>query len=154
MKRVLNFCSGATSDVKVSEKANKYAPVAFVYLLWIAVFSIAQMLLTNTVEEKSIRIMEVLLSSVSPNQLMSGKIWGIAATGLTMILSWVGFALLGVWLAPMVIGNFDFPLMEVVGDPRYLISFVCYFMAGYLLYAAVLVAIGSVCNTLKEATGP
>lgn len=143
--------SGDTTDVKVSEKANKYAPVAFVYLLWIAVFSIAQMLLTNTVEEKSIRIMEVLLSSVSPNELMSGKIWGIAATGLTMVLSWVGFALLGVWLAPMVIGGFDFPLMEVIGDPRYLISFVAYFMAGYLLYAAVLVAIGSVCNTLKEA---
>lgn len=143
--------TGATSDVKVSEKANKYAPVAFVYLLWIAVFSIAQMLLTNTVEEKSIRIMEVLLSSVSPNQLMSGKIWGIAATGLTMVLSWVGFALLGVWLAPIIISGFDFPLMAVIGDPRYLISFVAYFMAGYLLYAAVLVAIGSVCNTLKEA---
>jgi ABC-2 type transport system permease protein len=143
--------TGATADVKSSEKLNKYAPVAFVYLLWIAVFSIAQMLLTNTVEEKSIRIMEVLLSSVSPNQLMSGKIWGIAATGLTMVLSWVGFALLGVWLAPMIISGFDFPLMAVVGDPRYLISFVAYFMAGYLLYAAVLVAIGSVCNTLKEA---
>ena len=143
--------TGAISDVKVSQKANKYAPVAFVYLLWIAVFSIAQMLLTNTVEEKSIRIMEVLLSSVSPNQLMSGKIWGIAATGLTMVLSWVGFALIGVWLAPMIISGFDFPLMAVVGDPRYLISFVAYFMAGYLLYAAVLVAIGSVCNTLKEA---
>ena len=143
--------TGATSDVKVSEKANKYAPVAFVYLLWIAVFSIAQMLLTNTVEEKSIRIMEVLLSSVSPNQLMSGKIWGIAATGLTMVLSWVGFALLGVWLAPIIISGFDLPLMAVIGDPRYLISFVAYFMAGYLLYAAVLVAIGSVCNTLKEA---
>jgi len=143
--------TGETTDVKVSEKANKYAPVAFVYLLWIAVFSIAQMLLTNTVEEKSIRIMEVLLSSVSPSQLMAGKIWGIAATGLTMVLSWVGFALLGVWLAPMIIDNFDFPLMAVIGDPRYLISFVAYFLAGYLLYAAVLVAIGSVCNTLKEA---
>jgi ABC-2 type transport system permease protein len=143
--------SGDTADVKGSEKANKYAPVGFVYLLWIAVFSIAQMLLTNTVEEKSIRIMEVLLSSVSPNQLMSGKIWGIAATGLTMVLSWVGFALLGIWLAPMIISGLDFPLMAIIGDPRYLISFVAYFMAGYLLYAAVLVAIGSVCNTLKEA---
>lgn len=143
--------TGATSDVKIGEKANKYAPVAFVYLLWIAIFSIAQMLLTNTVEEKSIRIMEVLLSSVSPNQLMSGKIWGIAATGLTMVLSWIGFALLGVWLAPMILGDLPFSLMAIIGDPRYLISFVAYFMAGYLLYAAVLVAIGSVCNTLKEA---
>ena len=143
--------TGEAADVKAEEKANKFAPVAFVYLLWIAVFSIAQMLLTNTVEEKANRIMEVLLSSVSPRQLMSGKIWGIAATGLTMVGSWVGFALLGVWLAPMILGDLDVDLMAVIGDPRYLISFVAYFLFGYLLYAAVLVAIGSVCNTLKEA---
>ncbi len=63
---------GAAEDVKAGDKANKYAPVGFVYLLWIAVFTAAQMLLTNTVEEKSNRIIEVLLSSVSPLQLMAG----------------------------------------------------------------------------------
>ncbi len=143
--------SGAVEDVKTSEKANKYAPVGFVYLLWIAIFTAAQMLLTNTVEEKSNRIIEVLLSSVSPLQLMSGKIWGIAATGLTIVGSWVLCALLGVWLAPRLISGFDFPLMEVVGDPLYLASFVVYFLLGYLFYAALLVGIGSVCNSLKEA---
>jgi hypothetical protein len=77
--------TGETEDVKLADKAGGFAPMAFVYLLWIAVFTAAQMLLTNTVEEKSNRIIEVLLSSVSPLQLMSGKIWGIAATGLTII---------------------------------------------------------------------
>jgi len=143
--------TGETADVTVGDTANKWAPVAFVYFLWIAVFSIAQMLLTNTVEEKSMRIMEVLLSSVSPRELMAGKIWGIAATGLTMVGSWVLFALIGIWVAPMILGEFDVPWMQIIGDPRYLISFVAYFLLGYLLYAAVLVAIGSVCNTLKEA---
>jgi len=142
---------GRTSDVTIGEKANKYAPVAFVYLLWIAVFTAAQMLLTNTVEEKSNRIIEVLLSSVSPLQLMSGKIWGIAATGLTIVGSWVLCALASVVITPKVIGGFDFPLMEVIGDPLYLASFVGYFLGGYLLYAAILVGIGSVCNSLKEA---
>ncbi|MCA8965670.1 MAG: ABC transporter permease, partial [Planctomycetes bacterium] len=80
--------SGAIEDVKDEQKANKFAPVVFVYLLWIAVFTAAQMLLTNTVEEKSNRIIEVLLSSVSPGELMAGKIFGIGATGLTLILSW------------------------------------------------------------------
>ncbi|MCA8949172.1 MAG: ABC transporter permease [Planctomycetes bacterium] len=143
--------TGEKTDVTVGEKANKFAPVAFVYLLWIAVFTAAQMLLTNTVEEKSNRIIEVLLSSCSPGELMSGKIWGIAATGMTIIGSWIAFALLGVWLAPKLIAGFDFPLMAIIGDPRYLISFAGYFLFGYLLYAAMLVAIGSVCNSLKEA---
>lgn len=144
--------TGATRDVRAEEKANKWAPMGFVYLLWIAVFTAAQMLLTNTVEEKSNRIIEVLLSSVSPGQLMSGKIWGIAATGLTIVGSWVVFALLGVWLAPKLIaGMGDFPLMAVIGDPLYLLSFVGYFLGGYLMYAAILVGIGSVCNSLKEA---
>src|SRR5690606_34763426 len=87
--------TGVEEEVDEAKVANKWAPVVFVYLLWIAVFSIAQMLLTNTVEEKSNRIIEVLLSSVSPHQLMNGKILGIAATGLTMIGSWVVFALIG-----------------------------------------------------------
>lgn len=143
---------GATEDVQQGQKANKWAPVGFVYLLWIAVFTAAQLLLTNTVEEKSNRILEVLLSSVSPQQLMSGKIWGIGATGLTLVGSWVAFALLGVWVAPMLVPSLaDFPLMAVIGDPVYLLSFIGYFLTGYLLYAAILVGVGSVCNSLKEA---
>ncbi len=145
--------AGASIEtVTEEEKANKFAPVAFVYLLWIAVFTAAQMLLTNTVEEKSNRIIEVLLSSVSPGQLMAGKIWGIGATGLTIILSWAVFAIVGVNLGAMLIPKFaEWNLTSIVGDPLYLTSFVGYFLTGYLLFAAILVAIGSVCNSLKEA---
>jgi ABC-2 type transport system permease protein len=143
---------GVTAEVKKEETANKFAPVAFVYLLWIAVFTAAQMLLTNTVEEKSNRIIEVLLSSVSPGELMSGKIWGIGLTGLTIVGSWVVFAVVGLLIAPHFITKLsELHLMDVVGDPLYLISFLGYFLTGYLLFAAILVAIGSVCNSLKEA---
>ncbi|MBL9076152.1 MAG: ABC transporter permease [Planctomycetes bacterium] len=144
--------TGEREDVKKEQKANKFAPVVFVYLLWIAVFTAAQMLLTNTVEEKSNRIIEVLLSSVSPGQLMAGKIWGIGATGLTLILSWALCGLLGVSLGTKVVPQLaEWNLQDIVGDPLYLASFVGYFLTGYLLFAAILVAIGSVCNSLKEA---
>ena len=89
-RSTFNAETGETEKVEdESEKAGKFAPVAFVYLLWIAIMTATQMLLTNTVEEKSNRLIEVLLSSVSPIQLMAGKVIGIGATGLTMVVAWV-----------------------------------------------------------------
>lgn len=144
--------AGAEAEVKTQDTVRQWAPVVFVYLLWISVFSIAQMLLNNTVEEKSNRLIEVLLSSVSPLQLMAGKIAGIAATGLTMILSWVIFFIGAVLALPLLLGGMPpLGLGRIASDPVFLGSFVVYFLLGYLLYAAVLVGIGSVCNSLKEA---
>lgn len=143
--------SGETAMVTNADKGAGFAPMAFVYLLWIAVFTAAQMLLTNTVEEKSNRIIEVLLSSVSPGQLMAGKIWGIGATGLTLTISWVLCALLGLKAAEWLLPGSDLSALAAAKDPLYLASFVVYFLLGYLLYAAILVGLGSVTNSLKEA---
>jgi ABC-2 type transport system permease protein len=144
--------SGETKEVKDEDQARQFAPVAFVYLLWIAIFSIAQMLLTNTVEEKSNRVLEVLLSSVSPLELMLGKIFGIAATGMSMILTWVLTFILCVTIIPGLMGIENFPLEIIARDPILLGSFIAYFLGGYLLYAALFVGIGSVCNSVKEAS--
>ncbi len=143
---------GEEEEVETQDLVRQWAPVAFVYLLWIAVFTIVQMLLTNTVEEKSNRIMEVLLSSVSPLQLMAGKILGIASTGIAMVSAWgVFFYLVVKFLPPMLGLEFGFDLGAIISEPRYLLAFVVYFLLGYLLYASLLVGIGSVCNSLKEA---
>lgn len=145
---------GGKTEAKVGAKdtAHQWAPVVFVYLLWISIFSISQMLLTNTIEEKSNRIIEVLLSSISPKQLMYGKIFGIAATGLTMIVSWIIFFFIAIKFGPALFGfKPSFDLSFLLADKIYLASFVAYFIAGYLLYAALYVGIGSVCNSLKEA---
>lgn len=143
---------GEAEEVAEQDVLRQWAPPVFVYLLWIAIFSVAQMLLTNTIEEKSNRIMEVLLSSVSPLQLMSGKILGIAMTGLTMVLSWVGFFFLVVAFLPKLLDlDLQVDLAAIATDPFFLVSFVVYFVLGYLFYAGLLVAIGSVCNSLKEA---
>jgi len=150
LKRIAE--SGEEEEVAAEDRVRQWAPVVFVYLLWIAVFSIAQMLLTNTVEEKSNRIMEVLLSSISPVELMAGKIAGIAMTGLTVVLSWVVFFFLAVQLIPRLMGiEIGFNLGVIAADPIFLTSFVGYFLLGYLLFAALLVGIGAVCNSLKEA---
>ncbi len=143
---------GKQAQVDTADHVHQWVPVAFVYLLWLSVFSISQMLLTNTVEEKSNRIIEVLLSSVSPLQLMSGKIFGIAATGFTIILSWIVFFFIAIKILPLALGMpLSFDLTFVVSDLRYIGSFIAYFMFGYFFYAALLVGMGSVCNSLKEA---
>jgi len=141
-----------TEKVDSADRARSFAPVVFVYLLWIAIFTAAQMLLTNTVEEKSNRIIEVLLSSCSPGQLMAGKIFGIGATGLTMVVSWAVFGVIGMSLGAEVVPQIgELNMLGIASDPLYLASFIGYFFTGYLLFAAMLVAIGSVCNSLKEA---
>lgn len=153
-KKQLNE-AGTIEDVKKEQIVDKWAPAGFVYMLFLAIMSITSLLLTNTVEEKSNRIIEVLLSSVSPGQLMHGKILGIAATGLTIICTWVVFGLLAAAFAPSLLGDGSSALLSglftAIQNRGYLLSFVFYFLAGYLLYAAILVAIGSVCNSLKEA---
>ncbi len=148
--------SGKESKVEKSDVVLKWAPMVFVYLLWISVFILAQMLLTNTIEEKSNRIIEVLLSSVSPRQLMTGKIFGIAITGLMMVGSWALFFILGVEILPLLFPEAsriisEFELARILAEPIYLLSFFGYFLAGYLLFASLLAGIGSVCNSLKEA---
>jgi ABC-2 type transport system permease protein len=137
--------------VNMADVIRQWAPSGFVYLLWVAIFSIVQMLLGNTIEEKSNKIIEVLLSSVTPGELMTGKLAGIAAVGLTMVGTWVA-SLLGVlyWKAGP---QFEFgqQLFAVIRTSNLLPAFLFYFLFGYLMYAAVFMAIGSVCNTLKDA---
>ena len=137
--------------VGTADIVRQWAPSAFVYLLWLAIFVIIQMLLNNTIEEKSNRIIEVLLSSVTPGELMMGKLFGIAAVGLTMIGGWM-LALFGIlsWKsggASEVAGQ----IMTVLKASNLVPLFSLYFLLGYLLYAALILSIGSVCNTIKEA---
>jgi len=144
--------AGEEEIVEKGDVVRQWAPVVFVYLLWISIFTITQMLLTNTIEEKSNKIMEVLLSSVSPLQLMAGKIIGIACTGLTMVVSWVIFFLACLKCMPLFLDHMpDLDLSLIARDPVFLASFLGYFILGYLLLSAILVGIGSVCNSLKEA---
>jgi ABC-2 type transport system permease protein len=138
-------------EVSVADQIRQWAPVGFVYLLWISIFSIAQMLLNNTIEEKSNRLIEVLLSSVTSGELMVGKLVGIAAVGMTMLGAWLGFlvAILAINSGPEA--QIATSLLEVLKTSGLLPAFIVYFLLGYLLYGAIFLALGSVCNTLKEA---
>jgi ABC-2 type transport system permease protein len=93
------------------------------------------------IEEKANRVIEVLLSSVTPKELMVGKIVGLGAVGLTLLGAWAACGLL---LALRSAGAFPINAREVG-------VFVLYFFPGYFLYAALLGSIGSICNSEREA---
>ena len=143
---------GNANAARTSDALAQWAPVAFVYLLWISIFTGTQMLLTNTIEEKSNRLVEVLLSSVAAIDLLCGKIAGIAATGITMVAVWFAILAAAALELPHALGGAsDVRLSALIENPLYLGSFVVYFLLGYLFYAAILSALGSLANNLKEA---
>ncbi len=100
---------------------------------------------------QSNRIIEVLLSSVTPGELMMGKLLGIAAIGLTMVGAWMA-ALFGIlsWKAGGA-SDLALQLLTILKGSNLLLLFSVYFLLGYLMFAGFILSIGSVCNTLKEA---
>jgi ABC-type Na+ efflux pump permease subunit len=87
------------------------------------------------------RVVEVLLSAVSPLQLMAGKIIGMVLVGILLLAVWVS---VGYSVAQARGYGYLIP-------GEMLVYLVLYFVPGFLLFSAFLAAIGSVCNTLKEA---
>jgi ABC-2 type transport system permease protein len=138
-------------EVSQADVLRENAPIGFVYILWISIMQVASMLLNNTIEEKSNRIIEVLLSSVTPWELMAGKLLGIAGIGLTMLLTWIASVAFMLWYFATPEAEIISSLATVIFDSTLLPAFVFYFLLGYFMYASIFLAIGSICNTLKEA---
>jgi len=137
--------------VNTADVIRQWAPSGFVYLLWMSIFGIVQMLLNNIIEEKSNRIIEVLLSSVTPGELMMGKLFGIAALGLTLVSVWICTLLTVLTFNSTGHADISDQLLAAVKTSHLLPMFGVYFILGYLMYAAFILALGSVCNTIKEA---
>jgi ABC-2 type transport system permease protein len=130
-----------TGEQKASELRQMMVPLAFMMLLWISVFAGGQMLLTSTIEEKSNRIMEVLLSAVSPMQLMTGKIVGQMAASLCILSL---YTLLGV--SSLVALS-----MADVIEPLQIVFLGAFFFIAFFTIAAMMAAVGSAVNDLQEA---
>ena len=137
--------------VSMADTFRQWAPIGFVYLIFISLMQSVQYLLSNTIEEKSNRIIEVLLASVTPNELMMGKLLGIGATGITTIVAWLGSFFVFLQLYQSVETNLISDILGVLLDSDLIPYFVFYCLCCYTLYAGIFLAIGSLCNTLKEA---
>ena len=156
--RVLNAVNVVTTTLTpegtVSEDqggfSNFIIPTLFGALLAIALNVSANYVLQSLGEEKENRLMEILLSSVSPRQLLTGKLLGRGAAGLLQVLVWALSIPLLLRLASAAIGGFASAIQL---SPGLLILGVVYFILGYLLFAVISLAIAAVCSTVREAQG-
>jgi ABC-2 type transport system permease protein len=148
-------------------------------IIYMFIFIFGAQVLRGVMEEKTSRIIEVMASSVKPFQLMMGKIFGIAMVGLTQFLLWVvlTFTIVSIFQIsfadqmpqPDVRMAITQPGMEAAGDQpdntqitrvfeiidsiQYeviLLSFLFFFLGGYLLYAALFAAIGSAVDSESD----
>lgn len=138
---VINVTASGEKSGKFGEIQQMLIPMAFMLLLFMAVMVSGQSLLTTTIEEKSSRVMEVLLSAVSPMQLMVGKILGQMGVGLLILVLYAGMGVAGL-IALAVTDVVDFSKV---------IYLLVYFMIAYFTIASMMAAIGSAVSELREA---
>jgi ABC-2 type transport system permease protein len=169
---------GESGEEKINDATVNYAIGFFAgILIYIFIFVYGNQIMQGVIEEKSSRIVEILVSSLRPFQLMMGKIVGIGAVGLTQFLIWV--VLIGT-LSTLVMGvlGMQMPqqqamqlaspeLAEAAPDAGELaailqvidgidfvsivLSFLVYFLGGYLLYGALFAAVGSAVDAPSDA---
>jgi ABC-2 type transport system permease protein len=121
--------------------------LGFVMVMYMTVLLYGINVMRSILEEKTSRIMEVMLSTASAKDMMAGKILGVGAVGLTQVGIWVAVA--GVMSAGTIIAVAS----QIKGliSPSLLIYFGVYFLLGYVLYSTLCAAVGSMVNSEQEA---
>jgi ABC-2 type transport system permease protein len=125
-----------------------FTTLIFVLILYMTLILYGTAIMRSIVQEKTTRIIEILLSSTNPFQLMTGKIIGQGSVGLTQYLIWalfgIGLVLFGGNIMPASGDYFNFPA-------SLFIYFVIYYILGYFVYAVLFAAIGAMTNSDQEA---
>ncbi len=122
----------------------------FMMIIYMTVLMYGIYVMRGVLEEKSSHVVEVIISTVKPFELMLGKILGIGAVGLTQFLIWA--ALMAAISAPGAVAAVGISGMELPAIPAQLLFFfVVYFVLGFLLYGTLYAGIGAAFDTEQEA---
>ena len=120
---------------------NRILPFAFMALLLMGIMAGGQTMLTSTIEEKSTRVVEVLLSAVSPMELMAGKLLGAVAISLLMIGLYIGIGLVALS---------SFSMLGLL-DPWLILYLLIFFLIGFFVIGSLMLAVGAAVNDMTEA---
>ncbi|HEY1939215.1 MAG TPA: ABC transporter permease [Candidatus Angelobacter sp.] len=124
-----------------------FATLGMVMVMYMTVLLYGINVMRSILEEKTSRIMEVMLSTASAKDMMAGKILGVGAVGLTQVAIWAAAA--SIYAAGGLVASAG--LIKGVITAKLLISFGVFFLLGYVLYSTLCAAVGSMVNSEQEA---
>jgi len=124
-----------------------FTVMSLVMTMFAAVFTHGLSIMRAILEEKTSRVMEVMVASARPLEMMTGKILGVGAVGLTQICIW---AAAGIALGSFSAANGGIDLKEIV-SARLILAFGLFFLLGYAMCSTLCAAIGAIVNSEQEA---
>ncbi len=140
--------SGEGQEQVQDEAVSFVMAFVLIMIIYIMVIMYGSHTLTAVIEEKASRMVEVLLASISPGNLMLGKVLGIGMAGLTQFAIWaVAFFALSRY--GVQVGDFSLDVGFLT--PTILLNFVVFFLLGFFLYATLYAGIGAMCNSVQDS---
>lgn len=140
--------SASGGEVSFRDRLPGIIGLASGFILWSLIITGASILLNSVMEEKSNKILEVLLSSASASEILTGKVLGVALLTTTVLLVWGGIGAAGlIAAAPETAAMIG----DVLLSGGMLGYFAVYAVGGYLMYAVLFAAIGAFCETPRDA---
>lgn len=134
------------TEIKGDSFANFGLVYGFALIMMVTMFFSSTQLMRSVITEKENRMIEIVLSSLRPIQLLAGKVLGQGLAGLVQILTWLGGVLLLIRLT-----GADIPFVGEIELPPSLFAIaVLYYLGGYLLFAAFSAGIGAISINLRE----
>lgn len=137
-----------TVDRDLSSPFAFYVPYITTLLLYVLIITSASLMMTSVTKEKENRVIEILLSSIAPRQLLIGKILGLALVGLLQTTVWMGAGFLMLRMGGTTLNipaNLQLP-------PDLLIWSILFFLLGYFIYATIMAGVGALVPNIKEAS--
>lgn len=125
-----------------------FVPYGITLFFYIFILGSASLLLSNITTEKQNRVMEILLTSVTPSQMMTGKIIGLGLVGLLQLVVWLVSAII-----LLQFSGRTFTALQGIQLPPFIIGWgIVYFILGYTIYAALMAGLGALVPNLREAS--
>lgn len=160
---IQSFRLDEEGETETSSTASYIIGMVTMMILYMFILLYGQMVMNGIIEEKNNRVLEIVVSSVKPSQLLVGKILGIGSVALTQMLLWgvliFSFAQWGLPLLTSGMAGSDTELTTAIGnlgDTGYIMglfaTMTLLMMGGYLFYSAIYAAIGSAIDNIQDAS--
>ena len=146
--KVTDYSAKSNARASLRSRLPNVIGFAAAMMLWMVIFTGAGILLNGVIEEKSSKVLEVLLTSATVPEILFGKILGVFGVTFTVMGMWgtVGVIALNIF-APEQAST----VAQVLLSGGLIFYFAFYLIFGYLMYACIFTAIGSFCETTREA---